>query len=158
MTSEPAVTFRELFAYNDYLATRWLNYFQQHPDALDVDVGGKTGTIRELVRHIIQAEQLFADRLLQQAPAPKLESPTLEQLKQLHQESSERLVSYATSASDEDLRRTQVFGPVTASRRKILTQAALHGVHHWAQVAMEVRQAGFPPEKPQDIIISDVME
>jgi len=31
-------------------------------------------------------------------------------------------------------------------------------VHHWAQVAMEVRQAGFPVGKPQDIIISDVME
>jgi len=45
-----------------------------------------------------------------------------------------------------------------ASTRKVLAQAALHSVHHWAQVAMEVRQAGFPTEKPQDIIISDVME
>jgi len=34
----------------------------------------------------------------------------------------------------------------------------LHSVHHWAQVAMEVRQAGFPVGKPQDIIITDVME
>jgi uncharacterized damage-inducible protein DinB len=34
----------------------------------------------------------------------------------------------------------------------------LHGVHHWAQVAMEVRQAGFPTERGQDIIASPVMK
>jgi uncharacterized damage-inducible protein DinB len=43
------------------------------------------------------------------------------------------------------------------SERKTLAQAVLHGVHHWAQVAMEVRQAGFPTETPQDIIASPVM-
>jgi uncharacterized damage-inducible protein DinB len=40
----------------------------------------------------------------------------------------------------------------------MLAQAALHSVHHWAQVAMEVRQAGFPTGKPQDFIVTDVME
>ena len=49
-------------------------------------------------------------------------------------------------------------GAVTVSERKILTQAVLHSVHHWAQVAMEVRQAGFPTERPQDIIASPVMK
>ena len=49
-------------------------------------------------------------------------------------------------------------GPTTASNRKILAQAVLHSIHHWAQVAMEVRQAGFPTDRPQDIIISPVME
>jgi len=40
----------------------------------------------------------------------------------------------------------------------MLSQAALHSVHHWAQVAMAVRQAGFPTGKPQDFIVTDVME
>jgi uncharacterized damage-inducible protein DinB len=49
-------------------------------------------------------------------------------------------------------------GQVTASNRKILAQATLHSVHHWAQVAMKMREAGFPTEKPQDIIASPVMK
>jgi uncharacterized damage-inducible protein DinB len=61
-------------------------------------------------------------------------------------------------ASDEGLRAMQSFGPVSKSNRKLLTQTVLHSVHHWAQLAMEVRQAGFPTNEPQDIIITDVME
>jgi uncharacterized damage-inducible protein DinB len=65
---------------------------------------------------------------------------------------------YIRSAREEALGQVKAFGPATASNRKILTQALLHSVHHWAQVAMEVRQAGFPTEMPQDIIISPVMD
>lgn len=158
-TPEPGVSFRELFAYSDYLAKRWLNYFRLHPEALDIDVGGKVGTIRHLVQHIFQAQQLLGDRVLQKEPAgKKFQMPTLDELSAMHQESLARLIAFASAASEEELHRVQSFGPVTASSRKILTQAALHSVHHWAQVAMEVRQAGFPMEKPQDIILSDAME
>ena len=40
----------------------------------------------------------------------------------------------------------------------MLAQAAPHSVHHWAQVAIKVRQAGFPTTKPYDFIVTDVME
>lgn len=161
-TQEPAVTFRELLSYADYLAQRWLSYFTEHPTALDIDVGGKTGTIRDLASHIFQAEQFFASRLFQvsssSAPPPKLESPAVAELERMHQEAHQKLALYIDSATDESLHHTQCFGPRTVSNRKVLTQALLHSIHHWAQVAMEVRQAGFPTEKPQDIIISPVME
>jgi uncharacterized damage-inducible protein DinB len=157
---EPAVAFRDLLAYTDFLAQRWLDYFQTHPAALDVDVGGKTGSIRHLVGHIFQAERYFADRLTGNEPSPpqKLEAVTLDELERFHQDSHKRLGSYIASTTEDMLRQTMTFGPVTASHRKILTQAVLHSIHHWAQVAMEVRQAGFPTDKPQDIIISPVMD
>ena len=157
---EPAIAFRDLLAYTDYLAQRWLSYFGQHPTALDVDVGGKTGTLRQLVAHTFQVEVFFAGRLLQEAGSPpqKLESPTLDDLRRLHEEARQKLAQYIGSATEQMLRQTQTMGPTTASNRKILAQAMLHSIHHWAQVAMEVRQAGFPTEKPQDIIISPVME
>jgi uncharacterized damage-inducible protein DinB len=156
---EPAVSFRELLAYTDYLADRWLKYFRQHPEALEINIGGKTGSVRQLVNHIFQAEQFFADRLLDRpGSASKLGAPGLEDLERLHQEAQAQLVGYLASAGDEELRHLQPFGPTKVSNRKILTQTALHGVHHWAQIAMEVRQAGLPTDKPQDIIITAVME
>jgi uncharacterized damage-inducible protein DinB len=160
--SEPAVSFRDLLAYTDYLAQRWLNYFQQHPQALDVEVGGKTGTLRDLVSHIFQVEQFFADLLLQAgagstAPPAKIAIPTMEDLQRMHRESHQKLTQYIDSANEDALQQTRKLGQVTVSDRKTLTQTVLHSVHHWAQVAMEVRQAGFPAEKPQDIIASPVM-
>jgi uncharacterized damage-inducible protein DinB len=156
-TTEPGISFRELLAYTDYLAKRWLAYFEKNPRALDIDVGGRTGSMRQLVNHIFQVEQFFASRLLQKDPLNMLESPTTGQWLQLHQTSHEQLSGYIASLSDEELQRSQTIGPTTASNRKILAQICLHSVHTWAQIAMEVRQAGFPTEKPQDIIITDVI-
>lgn len=154
---EPAITFNELVAYSDYISQRWLDYFKQNPGALDVDVGGKTGSIRDLVTHIFQVEQFFTDLLAVEgkgssAPPPKMEAPKLEDLERMHQQTQQKLLQYVASANEEVLAKTRKLGAGTFSNRKILAQTALHGVHHWAQVAMEVRQAGFPPNKAQDII------
>jgi len=65
---------------------------------------------------------------------------------------------YIGSANEETLRRMRTVEPVTVSNRKVLAQAILHSGHHWAQVAMEVRHAGFPTEMAQDIIASPVMK
>src|ERR1043166_1086154 len=156
---EAAISFRELLAYTDYLANRWADYFRENSGALDINIGGKTGNLRELVKHIFVVEKFFAYRLLGKEPSAKLESPTLDDLMQIHKTAHAQLLDYAATASDEDLRVMQSFGPVNkTSNRKILAQTVLHSVHHWAQVAMEVRQAGFPVTQPQDIIITDVME
>src|SRR5947209_10715638 len=160
---EPSITFRELLAYSDYLAQRWLPYFQQNPAALNVIVGGRTPTLRDLVTHIFQVEQFFADLLLQEGlgatgrPA-QVQALELNDLERMHQDAHHKLAQYIETADEETLQKTRRLGPVTVSERKVLAQAVLHSVHHWAQVAMEVRQAGFPPEKPQDIIASPVMK
>lgn len=159
---EPSIAFGDLLAYTDYLAQRWLNYFKQNPAAFDIDIGGKTGRLRDLVTHIFQVENFFAALLLKDgagsmAPPPKMEAPNLDDLGRLHQEAHQKLAGYIAAANDERLKKTRTLGPVTVSERKILAQTVLHSVHHWAQVAMEVRQAGFPTEKPQDIIASPVM-
>ena len=158
-TSEAAISFRELLAYTDYLANRWVDYFRGNSGALDINIGGETGSLRELVHHIFMVEQFFANRLLQKEPPAKLESPTLNDLIHIHNSAHAQLLNYVTTVAEEELRATRSFGSVCkTSNRKILAQSVLHSVHHWAQVAMEVRQAGFPVGKPQDIIITDVME
>jgi uncharacterized damage-inducible protein DinB len=159
----PSLAFADLLAYTDYLAQRWLNYFERNPAALEVDVGGRTPTLRDLVTHIFQVEQFFADLLLQEGagatrrPA-QMAGPPLEELQRMHQDAHTKLKQYIDSANEDMLQRTRTLGPVTVSNRKTLAQAVLHSVHHWAQVAMEIRQAGFPAEAPQDIIASPVMK
>ncbi|HMF89201.1 MAG TPA: DinB family protein [Candidatus Angelobacter sp.] len=162
-TTEPAITFREMLAYTDFLAQRWLDYFKKNEPALAVEVGGRTPTLRDLVSHIFQVELFFANLLFDPAATPtarppNLESPSLDALERMHQEAHQKLCQYVGSVSEETLRQARKLGPTTASNRKILAQATLHGVHHWAQVATEVRQAGFPTLPPQDIIISPAME
>ena len=159
---EPALAFRDLLAYTDYLAERWLNYFRQNPEALDIEVGGRTPRLHDLVTHIFQVEHFFSDLLLQEDMKPtgrpaQMEAKNLEELQKIHQEAHQNLTQYIGSAEEQKLEKMRTMGPVTVSNRKILAQAVLHSVHHWAQVAMEVRQAGFPTEKPQDIIASPVM-
>ena len=120
--------------------------------------------MRDLVGHIFQVEQFFADLLLQEGagatrrPPAITEKMELDDLGRMHQDAHQKLERYIGSVNDEGLERTRTLGPVTVSDRKTLTQIVLHSVHHWAQVAMEVRQAGFPAEKPQDIIASPVMK
>jgi uncharacterized damage-inducible protein DinB len=71
--------------------------------------------------------------------------------------SLQKLTQYIDTANEETLQQMRKLGSVTVSERKILSQAVLHSVHHWAQVAMAVRQAGFPAAEPQDFIVSPVM-
>ena len=161
--NEAAVSFRDLLAYTDYLAQRWFKYFREHPAALDVEVGGRTPKLRDLATHIFQVEDFFADLLLQEGAGAtrrpdQMVGLQLEELEHMHQEAHRKLAEYIASATEETLEKTRTLGPVTVSNRKVLAQTVLHSVHHWAQVAMEVRQAGFPPEKPQDIIASPVMK
>lgn len=164
MSMEPAISFRELLAYADFLAERWLNYFQQHQEALEVEVGGRTGTLRNLLGHIFLVESFFATFLVSppaekpNAPPPPLEKPSLDSMSRMHRESLDKLGRYIAAADEETLRQSRALGPVTVSNRKILAQTFVHSIHHWAQVAMEVRQAGFPAQPPQDIIISPVMQ
>ncbi len=159
----PAISFRDLLAYTDYLAQRWLNYFRQHEKALEIEVGGRTPTLRDLVTHIFQVEYFFSNLLLHEEMTANsrpahMDVKNLEEAERMHQEAHRNLTQFIGSATEEQLDRTRTLGPVTVSNRKIFAQAVLHSVHHWAQVAMEVRQAGFPAEKPQDIIASPVMK
>ncbi len=159
----PSLAFADLLAYTDYLAQRWLNYFERNPAAFKVEIGGRTPKLRDLVTHIFQVEDFFSDLLLQDGAGAtrrpdQMASKSLEELRGMHQAAHKKLAQHIDSTSEEALQRTRTLGPVTVSNRKTLTQALLHSIHHWAQIAMAVRQAGFPTEPPQDIIASPVMK
>lgn len=155
------VSFADLLAYNDSEAMKWKAWFEKNPAALDVHVGEKMATVRGLVKHIFQAENFLAAMLSgENIDRDSLEPKNDQELWALHERGFKELAAYVASATEEELARiiTLPFGGgKKVSARKILTQVTLHNVHHWAQVSMEVRQAGMPSDGPHDIILSDVM-
>jgi uncharacterized damage-inducible protein DinB len=160
-TPDAGVSFRELLAYTDYLAQRWLTFFSEHPDALQVPAGGGTPTVGDLVDHVFLVEEVFSSFLLDGTAAPEEGTAgeiTAEAFRRRHQEAFRKFGAYLDSASDTDLRTKKRFSRFEASPRKLLTQSILHSVHHWAQIAMLVRRAGFDAGRPQDLILTDVME
>jgi len=161
-SDEVGISFKDLLAYNRSETMRWKEWFARNPKAWDVSTGGKMPSIRDLVIHIFQAEYWFAARLSRREPIKeKLEPKTIEAMFDLHGEAHDMLARYIADADEEEMRRIDLlpFGSgLKVSVRKMLAQVLLHGVHHWAQVAMEVRQAGIPSDGPHDLIASTVIQ
>ncbi len=163
MSEELGVSFRDLLAYNHGETERWHKFFVQHPQALAVDVGGKMGSIGKVVEHMFQTELYFASRLVGK-DLPKedyaAKSDSLDDIFYLHERAHGMLAHFLSTADEGEMSKMHKFefgGGFEASARKMLMQVFWHGVNHWGQVALLVRQAGMPTETPRDIILSHAM-
>jgi uncharacterized damage-inducible protein DinB len=163
------LSLRELLDYTAGETARWEAWFRAQPDpaaALAVSMGeGRMDTVGVLVHHIFAVERRYAERLLGEPltefiPIP---DPGLEVLFALQREARAGLERYLKEANEASLGEslsfeTQRSGPVTASRRKIVGHALLHGVRHWAQIATALRQAGHAGQWPHDLLLSDALD
>lgn len=156
--------FLTLLAYNHTETERWHAFFVQHPEALDIEVGGKMPKIRNLVAHIFQAEKWFASVLLGEdlPPASYAVNPeSLDEMFAQHEQAHGMLAQYLETADEAALQKMHEFrlrAGYQASSRKLLAQFMYHGVNHWGQIAMLVRRAGLETGPPHDIIISTALQ
>ena len=160
------LSFGELLDYCAEENNRWRDFFQQHPDALDLpaDIAG-TNNVREVVLHIAAVQMRYAERLLNM---PITDYATLQdksgpELFALSRKSLEDLRSFAIAANDPDWDGllsfpTRTAGELTASRRKIFIHALLHSVRHWAQLSTYLRQKGYKQDWQHDFIFSGVIK
>lgn len=160
---DDGVRFADLLAYTEIEHAKWKQFFTQHPEALDLpcDVAG-SGTVRELVFHIFLVDLMFAHRLLG-LPMPDYKAiprATLEELFAVDDDALKKIRQYLQTVTPEDWETKVPLGFVSrsASKRKMLTQAMLHGVHHRAQLATTPRQQGIKADWIHDLILSDVMD
>ena len=161
------LTFRELLDYTAAESERWHGWLAvQPPAALDLVIGeGRIATVRGLIHHIALVERRYADRLLGH-PVTTYESvpaDSVEALFAAFAEARRKLERYLASASAEDLARRLEFetlsaGKQSASARKIVAHALMHGIRHWAQLATLLRQAGYKTDWPHDVLMSDALE
>lgn len=156
------ISFAELLDYTDDETRRWKEFFRAHPAALDVptDVRG-TKTVRELVVHIFEAEQVFGCAVLGE-PRPdfaKFPKATLDEIFTIGEDARRKMRDYLATADEEALSQEQPFGPAgNVSRRKLLAQALTHGMRHWAQLATDLRRAGYPTDWMHDIVMSSALK
>ena len=165
-TSTHGVTFRELLDYTAAETERWHRWLAAKPAAvLDLPVAdGRTATVRGLVHHIIVVERRYIDRLRGE-PVTDYEavpSDSLDALFAAFADARGRLDEWLASATDAELSRQLEFqtisaGMMSASARKIVAHFLLHGIRHWAQIAMVVRQHGYASDWGHDILFSDAL-
>jgi uncharacterized damage-inducible protein DinB len=159
---DPGVRFSELLAYNEDETGRWKQFFEKGPAALELacDVAG-AGTVRNLVLHVFQTELFFANLLngIAKTDFDRLPSATQEELFEIHADAQAKFQRALSTLTAEQWDEVMPLGfrDFKASRRKMLVQAMLHGVHHRAQLATFLRQQGFKQDWSHDILLSAAM-
>jgi uncharacterized damage-inducible protein DinB len=159
--TEPTLTATELMDWNDQTAQRWKALLAANPAALEFpcDVYD-VGTVRGLLRHIVAVELRYSERLSGEPVTPYEQVPagSADELFALHDQTIARYRKLLTDDSidwGEKLEfRTISAGTQTATRKRILFHAFLHGIRHYAQLATLVRQHGIKPDWPMDFLFS----
>ena len=167
VTTMHALTFRELLDYTAAETEHWHRWLASRPPALlDLPAGeGRTATVRGLVQHIFAVERRYADRLLGEPVTPyeAIDTTDVGTLFAAGAEARKRLERYLSGATDADLARRLEFqtisaGTLSASARKIVAHALVHGIRHWAQLATVLRQHGEATDWMHDLLMSDALE
>jgi uncharacterized damage-inducible protein DinB len=167
VTNQPPrdfVSFSELLDYAEQESARWHAWFNKNPQALDVEIDiAESREVRDLLRHIILVDLLYADWLLGGAFKPPGDIPA-ESVDSLFAAASAafsklRRVLETTSGSrwDEMMSFPKPMENLKASRRKCLVHTILHATRHWAQLATALRAAGFKQDWHHDFIVSSPM-
>ena len=156
------IRFSELLAYNRLETARWKEWFRNHPHALDAPcdiAGGKT--VKDLLFHVFFVELHFA-HMAGSLPKPDhnlLPRATLDELFGVSEDATRKTEQFLSSATSSEWDETIPLGfrDAKATRRKMLAQAFLHGVHHRGQLAVILRQQGFKDLWVHDIVITNAL-
>lgn len=126
---------------------------QLTPKQFAQPVAGSYGSIRNTLVHALSAEWGWLDRCGGPERGPRLDPdnyPTLKSLVETWNQVEGHVRYFLSKLKDEDLARGIEFtigGPEKHSMQLgyLMQHAAIHGVHHRAQVALLLRMLGYEP-------------
>ena len=158
--------FHELLAYTEEENRRWKRWLEQHPEALAVSAGiAGEDDVAGLLVHIFAVELRYAERItgLPVSEYDKLRSANLDQIFGIADDARKKFKQFLATAKQQDLDQVMTFetrsaGMVSASKRKILAHAMLHGVRHWAQIATALRKAGYKQDWQHDFLFTQALQ
>jgi uncharacterized damage-inducible protein DinB len=165
-TTADALSFRELMAYTDEETRRWEAWFRDAgPGALAVSMGeGRWKTVGELIYHVFLVERRYAERLLGEPVTPYAGEPPreLDEIFAVYGDGRRRLERFVAQARPDEWSETLTFetitaGTLSASKRKIVAHALVHGIRHWAQIATALRQARHGEQWMHDFMASSAI-
>lgn len=156
------IRFEALLAYSDYERQKWREWIAADPKrmAIVLQPGNRFPTAAELLDHIFFVERRHLCRL-QGSALPEETGVPLGDWKRLFEYADlvradfRRYVSDLTDVTaDGVMTFTPVgLGPVTMSRRRLVTHVFLHEVRHFAQLALAARTAGLDPPGNHDLFL-----
>ena len=160
---DPGIKFTELLQYTEEETNRWKEWFAAHPEALvrPCDIA-MAGTVRGLLLHIFATELSFAHKVLGLADPEwqKLSSSkTVDALFGISEDARAKFAEFVAKAQPADWNEVKDLrgGQWRASRRKMVAQAVLHGIHHRGQLATYLRQQGYGGMWMHDFLLTDAM-
>lgn len=153
----------ELLAWGDATFIRWMELVNRHPEILRLpcDVYG-VADVNGLLHHIVAVELRYAQRLCGEAETSYGDIPAdVAGMEAAHAGMLQRvrgLLADATFDWEQVIPfQTRSMGVLQASRRTVLNHTVLHGIRHYAQMAMLVRQGGIAPGWPMDYLFMGVV-
>lgn len=155
-----ALTADELLAWLDRTSSGWRELLTTHPEALTFPCDVREGrTVDDLIQHIVAVELRYAERLagLTETPYDAVPKGSADVLYATHDRAVALLRDVLTRPDvnwEEVLEfTTRSAGTLRASRRTVLVHLAMHGIRHYAQLAMLVRQRGVKPDWLMDYLL-----
>ena len=151
MMTTQTLPFSIIAAYVDHETAHWREWFEAAPaDVLDLPLGPNgDGTIRTLVKHIFAVELRYAQRLSGDAVSAYEDLPdnTIDDLWSIHATASSLMARYLGGADDAALDHvlvsdTRKLGRIESRARTVVLHSWIHGIRHWAQIALVLRQNG----------------
>jgi uncharacterized damage-inducible protein DinB len=155
-----------MLAWRDAETARWLEWFRSHPqEALFTPAGeGRLATVHGVIVHVFAVELRYAQRLVDQPVSDwsEIDPHTLDDTFAVGDLARVLIDGYLETADEASLDTALSFktlsaGMMTATKRKILFSLVPHGMRHWAQIAMLLRQAGHRDQWAHDLLASSVM-
>ena len=153
-TNGQAVEFGMLAGYVENETARWREWFETAPaEVLDLRFGdGPQASVRALIKHIFAVELRYAQRLAGE-PVSAYEDLldfTVDELWQIHARANAVRRAYlADAAASADamnhvlVSETRKLGRIESRAHTVLVHSLIHGIRHWAQIAMVLRQHGY---------------
>ena len=156
------IEFERLLAYSDHERRKWRDWIAADPARMTIVLqpGGRFPTAAELLDHIFYVERRHLCRLQGSTPpdasgVPSGDWQRLFEYADLVRADFRHYVSELTDiVADGKLSWTiPGYGPVTLSRRRLVTHVLLHEVRHLAQLAGAARMAAIEPPGNHDLFL-----
>jgi uncharacterized damage-inducible protein DinB len=154
------VSFAPLLDYSDYERGKWRDWIAADPKrmAIVLQPGGRFPTAADLLDHVFLVERRHLCRLEGATPPESSGVPSGDWQRLFEYADLVRadLRSYVSQLTDVTA-NGQIgwnaigLGPITMSRRRLLTHVFLHEVRHLAQLALAARTAGIEPPGSHDL-------
>jgi len=153
---------RELARYCAAETDRWYAWLaEQDAAVLALPVGeAQIATVGTLLMHVAWVERAYAEVLVGAAvTADWLPIDRLDPIRAVHREAFAKLDAILDRADDLALEREvtlRVRGVrVTASAGKMVAHMLVHGIRHYAQLAMKLREQGHRAPGEHDLITGE---